>query len=61
MWPDRPAKLMGDGHGLVDRGSGSDVRGCGPALKMPTVEALKMPMLGIDNAPPVGAAERCGG
>ena len=33
--------------------------GCGPALKMPMVEALKMPMAGNGNAPPVGAAGRC--
>ena len=33
---------------------------CGPALKVPTIRALGMPMDGRHNAPPVGAAGRCG-
>ena len=33
---------------------------CGPALKMPMIRALGMPMAGDRNAPPVGAAGRCG-
>ena len=33
---------------------------CGPALKMPTIRALGMPMVGDGNAPPAGAAGRCG-
>ena len=33
---------------------------CCPALKMPTIRALGMPMAGKHNAPPVGAAGRCG-
>jgi hypothetical protein len=33
---------------------------CCPALKMPTIRALGMPMAGNHNAPPVGAAGRCG-
>ena len=34
--------------------------GCCPALKVPTIRALGMPMAGNRNAPPVGAAGRCG-
>jgi hypothetical protein len=34
--------------------------GCGPALKMPMIRALGMPMIGNGNAPPGGAAGRCG-
>jgi hypothetical protein len=33
---------------------------CGPALKMPMIRALGMPMIGNGNAPPGGAAGRCG-
>jgi len=33
---------------------------CCPALNMPTIRALGMPMAGNHNAPPVGAAGRCG-
>jgi hypothetical protein len=32
---------------------------CGAALKMPTVGALGMPMIGSHNAPPAGAAGHC--
>ena len=31
---------------------------CAPALKMPMIRALGMPMIGNDNAPPMGAAGR---
>ena len=31
-----------------------------PALKMPMIRALGVPMAGKHNAPPVGAAGRCG-
>ena len=34
--------------------------GCGPALKMPMIRALGMPMIGNHNAPPAGVAGRCG-
>jgi hypothetical protein len=31
---------------------------CGPAWKMPTVQALWMPVIGNHNAPLIGAARR---
>jgi hypothetical protein len=50
-----------DGPELEPGGLGAPgYRHCGPALKMPMIRALGMPMTGKRNAPPVGAAARCG-
>src|SRR5215470_6089719 len=58
------AQLGVDAAQVLDKGRGQLAAGgrhrvCGPALKMPTIRALGMPMAGSRNAPPVGAAGRC--
>jgi hypothetical protein len=57
-WPVFPCqpgqKVPATRHGYKDATT------CCPALKMPTFRALKMPMAGNHNAPPVGAAGRWG-